>query len=626
MPFAVFRRHQRKLIAIFGILAMFAFVVADSLPRLLSGGQAGGTNPEVVKIYGRSVRRSDINRMAVERNDVNMFFAELWALIAPGSQPLSFGPITTDAMVDALILEHEADRLGIPTSPTIGRSWLKRQRFAPILTTDLFELILKRYNNRIGGEQLLGAISNQVRLANVRQLLGSPAITPLDVFETFRDQNEKVSARAVAFATREYYQQAGEPSSSEALALYDKYKSVEPDPSSPTPGFKIPRRVKVEILSIDGEALMRSIKDQITEADLLATYEARKQEFSIRSELPDDIFGPTVAPLPPLVQSFADIRPYLHNTLAEERMKAEIQAKFTKLSDEEISPFAEEYADVLDKVNEAKEKGRTANVSLPEPKSLKEAAQKAGLDYEMTDLLTRGEADNHGAISTAAMGLDRLSEGRKFGDELFDPKPRLHEPLEFTDAMGRRYLVRKLDDQAPRIPSFKEVETDVVLAWKSEHARQFAEKAANELAEKLRKAGGKIEGEIVDGHPVINTDLISRLQPSLLPNQMFGSSPTEILQIPYAGPTLREAYFDLKPGEVTVASNEPKTTYYVMVLKDRIPATFEQLYGLSGEYERFQTETFYEAMRKQSTEWMNELRASAGLPPGWSSKEDSKSG
>ena len=40
MPFEVFRRHQRKLLAIFAILAMFGFVVSDSLPRLLSSNSA----------------------------------------------------------------------------------------------------------------------------------------------------------------------------------------------------------------------------------------------------------------------------------------------------------------------------------------------------------------------------------------------------------------------------------------------------------------------------------------------------------------------------------------------------------------------------------------------------------
>ena len=33
MPFEVFRRHQKKLLAVFAILAMFGFVVSDSLPQ-----------------------------------------------------------------------------------------------------------------------------------------------------------------------------------------------------------------------------------------------------------------------------------------------------------------------------------------------------------------------------------------------------------------------------------------------------------------------------------------------------------------------------------------------------------------------------------------------------------------
>ena len=45
MPFAVFRRHQRKLLAIFAILAMFGFVLADSLPWLLSGGYGRSRRP-----------------------------------------------------------------------------------------------------------------------------------------------------------------------------------------------------------------------------------------------------------------------------------------------------------------------------------------------------------------------------------------------------------------------------------------------------------------------------------------------------------------------------------------------------------------------------------------------------
>ena len=53
MPFEVFRRHQRKMLAIFAILAMFGFVVSDSLPKLLSSNY-GRTGPA-----GRHALRQD---------------------------------------------------------------------------------------------------------------------------------------------------------------------------------------------------------------------------------------------------------------------------------------------------------------------------------------------------------------------------------------------------------------------------------------------------------------------------------------------------------------------------------------------------------------------------------------
>ena len=76
MSFEVFRRHQRKLLAVFAILAMFGFVVSDSLPRLLSSNAAGRDQP-VVKLYGKTIYQSDLNEMAVERSNANQFVSRL---------------------------------------------------------------------------------------------------------------------------------------------------------------------------------------------------------------------------------------------------------------------------------------------------------------------------------------------------------------------------------------------------------------------------------------------------------------------------------------------------------------------------------------------------------------------
>src|SRR5438874_12466107 len=148
MPFEVFRRHQRKLLAIFAILAMFGFVVSDSLPKLLSPSSSGRDQP-VATLYGKTVYQSDLNEMAVQRSNANQFLARL----SPFGGPNQFGGLKTRDLVDALILQHEADRLGIPAGPDLGREWLK-QATQGKLTRDLFEAVMAGFNNQVSGEQI----------------------------------------------------------------------------------------------------------------------------------------------------------------------------------------------------------------------------------------------------------------------------------------------------------------------------------------------------------------------------------------------------------------------------------------------------------------------------------------
>ena len=76
MSFEVFRRHQKKLLAVFAILAMFGFVVSDSLPRLLSSNATGRDQP-VVTLYGKTIYQSDLNEMQAERSLANQFCSQL---------------------------------------------------------------------------------------------------------------------------------------------------------------------------------------------------------------------------------------------------------------------------------------------------------------------------------------------------------------------------------------------------------------------------------------------------------------------------------------------------------------------------------------------------------------------
>ena len=58
--------------------------------------------------------------MARQRSRANQFLNMLMPYT-----PDQFGSLKERELVDALILEHEADRLGMTATPEVGREWLE---------------------------------------------------------------------------------------------------------------------------------------------------------------------------------------------------------------------------------------------------------------------------------------------------------------------------------------------------------------------------------------------------------------------------------------------------------------------------------------------------------------------
>ena len=183
---------------------------------------------------------------------------------------------------------------------------------------------------------------------------------------------------------------------------------------------------------------------------------------------------------------------------------------------------------------------------MPEPSDLKDLAKREGLGYEITPMLSREEAERYGQISGAEIGLTRLSGGRKFADEFFDPKTSSFEPEELTDILGTRYLARKFKDVPPRIPTLDEVRPQVSLAWKMDKARPLAQKAADLMAEQIKKQGGHDQGEYARRIPSPDdpADRAATGQPCS-PADSKSEQPEEspIPEVPHPGDAFRNAYF-----------------------------------------------------------------------------------
>jgi len=598
---------------VLGMLAMFGFVISDSVPKLLSPSYAG-KDQEIATLYRETIYRSKLREMQEQRHLANVFVAE----VAPFLGRQWFGDVQDRDMVDALILQHEANRLGIPVDPETGREFLE------VITNnqmngDLFEIMLSRLNVRVSGDQLLTDIANQLRLKNVRMLTGRPLVTPYDVFRVYRDQNERVSARVVEIPVEKFVAKVAEPSEDEIGDMYEQYKDVLPNPESETPGFKVPRQIKFEILSIDSNARARSIRDKLTETELRTAYENHKNEYPMRSELPTDLFAGQPGLTPPIIRPFDDVRSILATRVAEEKAQAEITNRFGAIKDDVMIRFANDYSTAADELEQAKKNNPKATAVLPTPANLKELAVREGMSHEITRLLSREEAENYGPISGADVGTSRLSGGRKFAEEFFDPKKGLFEPEELTDVIGMRFLVRKIEDVPPHVPSLSDVRFDVILECKLVKARLLAEKTANDLAAELKTKGGTIKDETIQGYRVLSIPPTARRQFVFSPSQTETPIPEEssIPDVPHAGAAFRNAYFGLTPGAAVVAPDQPRKVFYVLTLDRREPATFAALYADNGDELRYKISARDVALQQLDDEWMGWLRHEAGLKPDW---------
>ncbi len=416
----------------------------------------------------------------------------------------------------------------------------------------------------VGGSQVLASLASQVRLQEAARIGGGPLVTPLDVYQAYRDQNERSSFRFVSFPAANFLDKVGEPTDADIQALYDKYKDVLPDPAKDTPGFKVPRKVKLEVLTADGPALAKQIQSKLTEADLKAYYDAHKDDFAIVGTLPTDLFkdDPKAALTPPRYTPFAAVKDSLAGSLAKERAQEQITETFDKIS-RKVDDAADAYHRAVDENDELKKEGSTRLVTVPVPPPLDGLAKESGLGHEVTPLLSSEQAKHYGQVAGASQGSNPNARGDgKFADVVFAAKSPLYEALEFVDPDGRRFLARKLEDAPAHVAPLDEVRPEVVAAWRLDKARALAEAAARKLAETVKKDGAKFKADIVEGRPVRAIEAVSRLRSGLPipgPGLQFGPpTPAELPQIPDAGDALRSAIFDLKPGDVTVQPDVPE--------------------------------------------------------------------
>lgn len=697
MPFEVMRRQQKKILAFLAILAMFLFTIDMSIMPLITGMGSASGDKTIATLNGKALRSSDLAKLNQERQIANEFVMAATQGLVPGA----FGGYTDRDQVDAYILNREADRLGLPGGVALGEKYL-REALPSMLPETLrgiygqaftvnqrrFEQIRAQRLRQYAGEQILASIGNQYRLLLARSMVGGPQVTPLDVFEGYRDRSELVTADFAKFSVADYVSKVPEPSETELKSYFEAAKDILPDPDSPKPGFKVPRKVQVAYATIDIVAMEERLRDELKKdgtairdafnarkADLVKQVNERiKMESSNGlppSALPIDLFA-LPADDPQQTQArLEDFADELAAEIARDRARETAESLFDQLENKVVDPYVSAYDDAINKKQEELENSGKAEkdgdsptasvtpppetlmgyglsdslkdllaklgVAAPQPlqpssalvaalKSVAAPLESKGLKFTVAGPTELAKLQDFGPIADSVTGSEYPAFGERdqstpFASEIFDESRQLYSLLNFVDSAGRRYRGWKIQDEAPRIPSFEEARPQVLSAWKLNQARALAKADAEALAKTAREKDGDLRA-VAGERPIETIPASSRLQATPDPTNPFGPSivrASAIHGVDRPGEAFRDALFGLTKGQIAVAPDAPEDDYYVLAGTGRHEVSVAQLFDTLNQREasEIQQQVIQDETRDRIQRWMAELRRENGLPDNW---------
>jgi hypothetical protein len=319
-PFRIFRRHQKALLIVAGVVLMLVFVLADSLQMLISSssgsseGPRANANAVAVRWNGGKLTNAELDELVVRRRVVNSFlraveqegyYAEQVQAASRGTMPrqsriveLITGPETQGVerdLVRVRVFAEAAEAAGMQVSDELIRQYLYEVGFRHVTSGRMVEMIGSIQVGRGGAPTafVFEGLREEL-LAHLYRRSHAYAASTLLPEQRWRDWlrvNDRVTIEAAAYPAENFLIDVAEPAEAELTEYYEKYKIREPLPDlrftpelpSPDPGFRVPRKIDVQFVRADFNKLLEKIKGEITEEDIQKYYNENKDPYFIKA-------------------------------------------------------------------------------------------------------------------------------------------------------------------------------------------------------------------------------------------------------------------------------------------------------------------------------------------------------
>ena len=294
------------MLAIVGVAAMVAFVFLDPLMKYV-GRTGRPENPVVVETKYGPLTESELAGIRQSRELVDSFLQlvsreTIQAEIKKGAldpRMLENGieryymmwrerlmtrsmPSPEESALETLLLSKRAKQMGMVVSDQAVNDLLK-QITADTLTSEELQNIVGslQAGRRLSLARLFDAIRTEMLASKYSELfrfsLGD--VPPAQRFEYFSRLNRRATAEVMPLAVADFIAQVPDPKADKLEPFYEEYKDEYPDPASPDPGFKQPKRAAFQYLKADFAKFKEKFKPEVTDAEITEYYEKNKAQF-----------------------------------------------------------------------------------------------------------------------------------------------------------------------------------------------------------------------------------------------------------------------------------------------------------------------------------------------------------
>ena len=290
-PLGIFRKHQKIMLVVFGVAAMFAFVVLSGPgAQLFDGaGGGGGASEDVALTWVEGGVQHDIHRgelidMVTEYNALTQFLIETErATRAKFHQPRAISlrqdqsqPIERRA-VQTMLLAAKAEQLGIVVTTAMVadyiEDWTDRS-----MERDTTTQIHK--NAGLSEDQLFNILRRELMAQRVRIMtsFANDVGTPAQLFQYAGRLTRKAQFEFLPIPVSQFINRSDnrDPSDDELRDFFNEWKDHLNSPELPGPGLKEPYRASVEYLKADWNEFVVRAKEKVTEEEIQQYYDDRK--------------------------------------------------------------------------------------------------------------------------------------------------------------------------------------------------------------------------------------------------------------------------------------------------------------------------------------------------------------